>query len=100
MQPGSPGFALRTRHETYVEYADGFRELYDLRTDPYQLQNIYATADPAHIQALSDRLRDLAVSRGTSREPARGASGERGRQRRLRSAVDGQEPHGHLRPTS
>jgi N-acetylglucosamine-6-sulfatase len=66
MQSGSPGFALRTRFETYVEYADGFRELYDLRTDPYQTQNIYATADPAHIQALSDRLHDLIVSRGDS----------------------------------
>jgi arylsulfatase A-like enzyme len=64
MQPGSPGLALRTQHETYVEYADGFRELYDLRADPYQLQNIYATADPAHIAELSRRLAELAVSRG------------------------------------
>jgi hypothetical protein len=36
--------------------------MYDLRTDPYQLQNIYATADPAHIADLSQRLAELASS--------------------------------------
>ena len=56
--------ALRTEHEVYVEYASGPRELYDLRTDPYQLQNIYATADPAHLADLSRRLADLASSQG------------------------------------
>jgi hypothetical protein len=56
--------ALRTEHEVYVEYASGPRELYDLRTDPYQLQNIYASADPGHIAALSQRLAELAVSQG------------------------------------
>jgi arylsulfatase A-like enzyme len=56
--------ALRTEHETYVEYRSGPRELYDLRTDPYQLQNLYATADPAHIADLSRRLAELAASSG------------------------------------
>jgi len=56
--------ALRTEHELYVEYRSGPRELYDLRTDPYQLQNIYATADPGHITDLSRRLAELAVSTG------------------------------------
>ncbi len=56
--------ALRTEHEVYVEYRSGPRELYDLRTDPYQLQNLYATADPGHIAALSRRLAELAVSHG------------------------------------
>jgi arylsulfatase A-like enzyme len=56
--------ALRTEHEVYVEYASGPRELYDLRTDPYQLQNIYSTADPAHIADLSQRLAELASSQG------------------------------------
>jgi hypothetical protein len=64
MQPGAPGFALRTEHETYVEYADGFRELYDLDADPNQLQNIYATADPGHIAELSQRLAELVASHG------------------------------------
>jgi arylsulfatase A-like enzyme len=56
--------ALRTEHEVYVEYQSGPRELYDLRTDPYQLENIYATADPDHIAELSQRLAELAVSTG------------------------------------
>jgi N-acetylglucosamine-6-sulfatase len=56
--------ALRTEHEVYVEWKSGPRELYDLRTDPYQLQNIYATADPGHVADLSARLAELAVSRG------------------------------------
>lgn len=56
--------ALRTEHEVYVEYRSGPRELYDLRTDPYQLQNLYATADPGHIAELSQRLAELAVSTG------------------------------------
>ena len=85
--------ALRTEHEVYVEYRSGPRELYDLRTDPYQLQNIYATADPGHIADLSRRLAELAVSTGRP-----GEDRERRRQRRLGPAVDGQQPHGHVRP--
>jgi len=54
--------ALRTEHELYVEYRSGPRELYNLDADPYQLQNVYATADPAHIAQLSQRLAELAVS--------------------------------------
>ena len=56
--------ALRTEHEVYVEYRSGPRELYDLRTDPYQLQNVYAAVDPVHIADLSRRLAELAVSTG------------------------------------
>ena len=56
--------ALRTEHEVYVEYKSGPRELYDLRIDPFQLQNSYASADPAHIAELSQRLAELAVSQG------------------------------------
>jgi arylsulfatase A-like enzyme len=65
-QPGSPGKVLRTRHEVYVEYADGFRELYDLRTDPYQLNNVFASADKGHVKNLSERLAELLVSGGES----------------------------------
>ena len=56
--------ALRTEHEVYVEYWSGPRELYDLTADPYQLRNVYATADPGHIAELSQRLAVLAVSHG------------------------------------
>ena len=63
-QNGDVILAVRTEHEVYVEYRSGPRELYDLRTDPYQLRNIYTTADPAHIAQLSQRLAELAVSTG------------------------------------
>jgi N-acetylglucosamine-6-sulfatase len=63
-QNGDVILALRTEHEVYVEYRSGPRELYDLRSDPYQLQNLYATADPDHIAELSQRLAELAVSTG------------------------------------
>src|SRR5687767_1050616 len=65
-QPGSPGKVLRTRHEVYVEYADGFRELYDLRTDPYQLNNVFPSADKGHVKQLSQRLAELLDSGGGS----------------------------------
>jgi hypothetical protein len=74
MQPGSPGFALRTRHELYVEYADGFRELYDLRTDPYQLDNLASVADQGYLKKLSRRLAELVNSSGPSRHFGPGQS--------------------------
>ena len=80
-QPGSPGKALRTRHEMYVEYADGFRELYDLRTDPYQLNNVFGSADAGHVKQLSARLAELLVPGGktardaTALDPAAAARG-------------------------
>jgi arylsulfatase A-like enzyme len=61
-QNGDVILALRTEHELYVEYRSGPRELYDLDSDPFQLQNVYATADPAHIAELSRRLAELAVT--------------------------------------
>jgi arylsulfatase A-like enzyme len=73
-QPGSPGKVLRTRHEVYVEYADGFRELYDLRTDPYQLDNVFSSADKGHVKNLSERLAELVASRGESSRDVRGSA--------------------------
>jgi arylsulfatase A-like enzyme len=78
-QPGSPGKALRTRHEVYVEYADGFRELYDLRTDPYQLDNVYDSADKGHVKNLSDRLAELLASPGESPADVDGSAPASGR---------------------
>ena len=63
-QNGDVILGLRTENEMYVEYRSGPRELYDLRSDPYQLQNIYGTADPSHLADLSRRLAELAVSTG------------------------------------
>jgi N-acetylglucosamine-6-sulfatase len=54
--------AIRTRKYTYATYHNGERELYDLEKDPYQVQNIEATADPALIEALNVRKNQLSVS--------------------------------------
>jgi arylsulfatase A-like enzyme len=51
--------AIRSRYHLYVEYVTGERELYDLRKDPHQVENIITTADPDFIQRLSARLADL-----------------------------------------
>jgi N-acetylglucosamine-6-sulfatase len=43
---GIPAYsALRTRDYTYVVYSTGERELYDLRADPYELNNMITKAD-------------------------------------------------------
>jgi N-acetylglucosamine-6-sulfatase len=59
-----PYLALRTERYLYVEYANGERELYDLQTDPYQLQNLAATADPALLADLAAQLDHLRVCAG------------------------------------
>ncbi len=59
-----PYLALRTEQYLYVEYANGERELYDMQTDPYQLQNLAATADPALLADLAARLDQLRVCAG------------------------------------
>jgi arylsulfatase A-like enzyme len=48
--------ALRLTNALYVEYADGEREYYDLTTDPYELDNIYATLPPARVAALHQEI--------------------------------------------
>lgn len=57
--PREPGLALRTERETYVEYASGFRELYRLHQDPYQLDNLAPRAGPGYLRKLSRRLAEL-----------------------------------------
>ncbi|HZY65722.1 MAG TPA: sulfatase [Rubrobacteraceae bacterium] len=48
--------AVRTQTYIYVEYSNGERELYDLRNDPYQLRNVYDSADPSLLEDLRQRL--------------------------------------------
>lgn len=50
--------AVRSRAWTYVRYADGSEELYDLRTDPYELENL--AGDPAVAGILRERRTRLA----------------------------------------
>jgi N-acetylglucosamine-6-sulfatase len=61
----APFDALRTYRYLYVEYATGERELYDLRTDPYQLQSLHANPLYAPlVHRLSLRLAALRGCRG------------------------------------
>jgi N-acetylglucosamine-6-sulfatase len=48
--------ALRTKNYLYVDYKTGEHELYDLRKDPYELNNIYASAPPEITQRLEEQL--------------------------------------------
>ncbi|HVT17016.1 MAG TPA: sulfatase [Thermoanaerobaculia bacterium] len=64
-QQGIPAYdALRTPTHTFVVYSTGERELYDLRADPYELQNIVKTADPALLARLDSWLQALHKCRG------------------------------------
>ena len=66
--PGAGHFdAIRTNHYLYAEYANGERELYDLRRDPNELQSEHA--NPAYTQlrlALAVRLHRLVSCAGGS----------------------------------
>jgi hypothetical protein len=57
---GEPAFeAVRTGTHKYVEYDTGEVELYDLTTDPYELESLHETADPALVEDLKARLEAL-----------------------------------------
>jgi N-acetylglucosamine-6-sulfatase len=63
----------------YVEYKGGFRELYDLATDPYELENSYdATAPPADLAARLKALKDCAGATCRSAEDGRSFTGRDG----------------------
>jgi len=51
--------ALRTNNYLYVEYKTGEHELYDLRKDPHELHNEYATAPRELTQRLEEQLEAL-----------------------------------------
>jgi len=53
---GSPFEAVRTATHKYVEYDNGEEELYDLATDPFELDNIYESADPSLAEDLKTKL--------------------------------------------
>ncbi len=55
---------LRTQDYLYVEYASGFVELYDMKQDPFQMENIAAQASPDLLAELSDWLKQMSGCRG------------------------------------
>ncbi len=48
--------ALRSQRSLYVEYATGEREYYDLRRDPFELNNLAGALSPAHARRLHRSL--------------------------------------------
>ena len=58
-KPGGQFISLRTTDYTYVEFKNGDKELYDLKNDPYQLNNIAGTADPKLLAKLHEWLKLL-----------------------------------------
>ena len=64
--------ALRTEDYLYVEYKTGEHELYDLRKDPYELHNEYATALPDLKRTLEAQLDALRQCHGAQCRAAEG----------------------------
>jgi N-acetylglucosamine-6-sulfatase len=58
--------AVRTAHELYVEYADGEREYYDLRTDPNELDNAVTRVPAARLTRSRATLHRLEKCAGRS----------------------------------
>ena len=57
LQANLPDYqAVRTESHKYVEYENGEKELYDLQADPYELDNLYESADPSLIEGLKATL--------------------------------------------
>jgi arylsulfatase A-like enzyme len=65
-QPQAPPqyTSLRTPQWLFVVYRDGERELYDLAADPYETNNIIATADTGLVASLYSQLQALRVCSG------------------------------------
>ncbi len=66
-EAGPPGYeAVRTWRHKYIEYVTGDRELYDLVTDPYEMESLHDSADPGLAEGLKARLEALANCSGES----------------------------------
>ncbi|HET6449031.1 MAG TPA: sulfatase [Conexibacter sp.] len=67
--------ALRSQDALYVEYADGERELYDLMSDPFQLDNLADEVPPERLARLSGQLAVMANCHGPAQCWAAGHTG-------------------------
>jgi arylsulfatase A-like enzyme len=63
---GGLSAVLRTPEYAYSEIESNERELYDMRTDPYQLSSLHRRADPALMATLSARLAQVTACRRAS----------------------------------
>ncbi|MGH2881182.1 MAG: sulfatase, partial [Solirubrobacteraceae bacterium] len=59
--------AMRTNRFLYVEYADGEREFYDLRTDPFELHNLARRLTSRELTQLHAGLARLKRCHGAAR---------------------------------
>lgn len=57
-------YGLRTDDYTYLEFDNGTVQIYDLKKDPYQLNNFYSSADPALLEELHTWLSKLQTCAG------------------------------------
>jgi arylsulfatase A-like enzyme len=73
--------AIRTHGSLYVEYATGEREYYDLRRDPFELDNIVAALAPQRLRRLHRTL--IAIERCHGARACWRAERGAGRGRRL-----------------
>lgn len=73
--PGDPDYqeeappqftALRTPEYLFVVYRSGERELYDLKADPFETNNIAASADPRLVADLYSQLQAMRTCAGES----------------------------------
>jgi arylsulfatase A-like enzyme len=58
--------AIRTPRYLYVEYIDGEHDFYDLRTDPYELDNAYSTMPDGLRSRLHHALLRMSSCHGTA----------------------------------
>ena len=55
---------VRTETHKYIEYQTGEKELYDLRSDPYETESLHETAGSSLIQELKAKLNALSYCAG------------------------------------
>jgi len=67
-------FGLRSRNATYVEYATGEKEYYDLVKDPYQMDNLATRLDRATLARLHARVTALKDCKGSACRAAEGTA--------------------------
>jgi N-acetylglucosamine-6-sulfatase len=61
-----PTYAIRTKTTLYTHNETEEFELYDTVNDPWEIKNLYKTADPAAIAAFEKRITTLVACRGAS----------------------------------
>ena len=62
----TPYQGIRTQNYAYIEYRTGEKELYDLRNDPYELNNLASKASPDLLKELATRLHEIEKCSGAT----------------------------------